>query len=245
MTVHWLEREELFPAAIRMLGHPMVVLDVGCGIMPQKYVCPLVHICCEPFGQYVDVLREKVAKECDRSYVILHATWAEAVRMFPPRSVDAVFLVDVIEHLEKEEAKALLRATVEMAREKVAVFTPLGFLPQHHPDGKDAWGLDGGEWQEHRSGWQPEDFGDAWEIYAARSFHDTDSQGRVFVAPYGAFWAIRNVTGEGRDDLPVSRREKIIRIHDVAMRTKSEEALGVSLALATAVRRVAKLLTGK
>ena len=111
MAVTWLATEQLFPTAIASFAEPEVVLDIGCGIMPQKFVRPKVHICCEPFGQYVEHLQRKVAGEYDRNYVIVNALWSDAVRMFPPKSVDTVFLVDVIEHLEKGEALDLLKKT--------------------------------------------------------------------------------------------------------------------------------------
>ena len=117
-----------------------IVLDIGCGIMPQNYIKPLVHICCEPYREYVDHLQQKIAAldTRDRSYVVLNMGWQDAVRFFPAKSVDTVFLVDVIEHLEKAEGQRLLAATEAIARSQVVVFTPLGFMPQHHGDGKDA-----------------------------------------------------------------------------------------------------------
>ena len=72
MNITWLETEKLFSTAISTLVAPEVVLDIGCGIMPQQYVRPRVHICCEPFIQYVEHLQKKVATEYDRSYVIVN-----------------------------------------------------------------------------------------------------------------------------------------------------------------------------
>ena len=198
MGLTWLTAEEMLPALRKALEPVPVVLDIGCGIMPQPYLRPLVHICCEPFEQYVEVLQGKVRRRQDRTFVVLKATWAQALELFPPRSVDTVFLVDVIEHLEKEEARRLLAATEPLVRRQVVIFTPLGFLPQHHPDGKDAWGLDGGRWQEHRSGWGPEDFDSSWQIYAARAFHIADNMGRPLEEAFGALWAIKTVADPGR-----------------------------------------------
>lgn len=170
MSVVWLERGGLFPAVRGRLEPVDVVLDIGSGIMPQDMVRPLVHICCEPYGEYLERLREKTADCLDRTYILVQAAWEEAVRIFPERSVDTVVLADVIEHLEKETGARLLRTTAGIARRQVAVFTPLGFLPQSS-EGKDAWGMNGAPWQVHKSGWLPEDFGDSWEIYASREFH--------------------------------------------------------------------------
>lgn len=191
MSVIWLKKDELLKVIVCRLTEADVVLDIGCGIQPQRYLRPLVHVCCEPHEQYISLLQGKVEREYDRRYVVLRATWAEAIRIFPPKSVDTVFLVDVIEHLKKEEGRRLLMATEELARRQVAVFTPLGDLPQCHPDGKDAWGLDGGKWQEHKSAWTPEDFDETWDVYAAEVFHTADNMGRPFESPFGAFWAIK------------------------------------------------------
>lgn len=177
-----------------------VVLDIGCGIMPQRYVRPLVHICCEPFAQYVEHLKAKTNDELDRQYIIIKADWREAVEKIPHGSVDSIFLIDVVEHLEKEEGLRLLKLTEKIARRQIVLFTPLGFMPQEHPDGKDAWGMEGGEWQEHKSGWMPEDFDESWDIYACEDYHVTDNRGVPLEKPFGAFWAIKNIdSAEGND----------------------------------------------
>ncbi len=186
---------ELQSRVMERLEPATVVLDIGCGIRPQQIVTPLVHVCCEPCAEYIPKLQEIAAEAIDRDYVVLRASWADAVRSFPPGSVDTVFLVDVIEHLDKEDARALLDATVPLARRQVAVFTPLGFMPQSHPDGKDAWGLSGGAWQEHKSGWTPEDFGDGWESFVCEDFHRKDNLGLMLERSYGAFWAIHTAEG--------------------------------------------------
>jgi hypothetical protein len=196
MGVTWLEAAKLFPTAIGTLEQTTVVLDIGCGIQPQRHILPQVHICCEPFSQYIEVLQERIRREKDRTYVVLNATWADALTLFPVKSVDTVFLNDVVEHLEKRDAMALLAATERIARRQIAVFTPLGFMPQQHPDGKDAWGLDGGSWQEHKSGWQPEDFDASWSVFASKVFHLTDSMGKVLEEPFGALWAIKTFPGD-------------------------------------------------
>jgi hypothetical protein len=51
-----------------------------------------------------------------------------------------------------------------LARIAVHVYTPEGYLPQAATeDGTDAWGLHGGEWQRHRSGWAVDDF-PGWRV---------------------------------------------------------------------------------
>jgi hypothetical protein len=208
MSVYWLETNDLFSTVLKKLHPVNVVLDIGCGIRPQNFIKPSVQICCEPFDQYIEILQDKIKTFYDRNFLIIKATWAEAVKLFPPKSVDTVFLVDVIEHLEKEEALALLQATQNIVRHQVAIFTPVGFMPQNHPDGKDAWGLDGGAWQEHKSGWQPEDFDDSWDVFAAKKFHTTDNQGKALKDPYGALWAIRTLQTDITRPLAFTKRQK-------------------------------------
>jgi hypothetical protein len=184
-------RETFVQAAVERMVAADVVLDIGCGIRPQPYVTPKVHVCCEPFGQYLERLqRDLAAAPQDRQHVLLRAGWEQAVELFPPGSVDTVFLLDIIEHLPKEQSLPLLRRTERLARKQVVVFTTLGFVAQHHPDGKDAWGLDGAAWQEHRSGWSPADFGEGWQVIVSPDFHTHDNLNRPYDVPRGALWAI-------------------------------------------------------
>jgi glycosyltransferase involved in cell wall biosynthesis/GT2 family glycosyltransferase len=210
MSTVWLEKDELMPTALRTIEGVDTVLDVGCGIRPQEYIIPAVHICCDPCQQYIEHLQKKVAGERDRQYVIIKADWSSVIDIFPSESVDTVFLLDVIEHVEKEEGKKLLRATEAIARRQVVVFTPLGFFPQYSPDGKDAWGLDGGKWQEHKSGWRPEDFDDSWDIYAAEVFHTQDHTEKKYESPCGAFWAVKNIKGYTPALIPAPK-ESVLR----------------------------------
>lgn len=205
----WVSGEELMAKASERIMPVRTLLDIGCGIQPQQILKPLIHICCEPFKQYVEKLQEITGRIHDRDYIILNASWADAVEMFPEKSVDTVILLDVIEHLEKEEALKLLHRTEKIARRQIAIFTPLGFMPQVHADGKDAWGLDGGAFQEHKSGWQPDDFDNTWEIIAAKQFHTIDSLNRTLDTPFGALWAIKTYPGTGTILAGTSRRQRL------------------------------------
>jgi len=193
MKTQWFKAEKLLPAVVKKIQNVNVVLDIGCGIMPQKYIRPMVHICCEPFTQYVEKLQKKITSDYDREYIIIQAGWKKITEIIPEKSVDTVFLIDVIEHLEKEEGERLLKKTERIARNQIVIFTPLGYISQSHPEEKDAWGMNGSVWQEHKSGWLPEDFVDGWDIFACKDYHKSDNMGKLYKKPKGAFWAIKTI----------------------------------------------------
>ena len=119
----------------------------------------------------------------------------QATKLFPAKSVDSVFALDMIEHLEKEEGHKLLEQAERIARRQIIVFTPFDFYPQPYDDSnnRDRWGMEGGYWQAHRSGWRPEDFGEGWEFVCCEAYHFVDHHDQQLDKPFGAIWAIRNL----------------------------------------------------
>ncbi len=183
--------EELLLAVEKAVRETEVVLDIGCGVAPMNYFRPKLHILVEPWRQYADILSYRSAG--DKSVIILRAGALEALAQLADNSVDSVFLLDVIEHLEKEEGVKVLGECERVAREQIVVFTPLGFMAQHVDarDG-DGWGLDGVTVQEHRSGWVPEDFSAPWTFHICKEFHRCNFKGEALEQSFGAFFAIRS-----------------------------------------------------
>ena len=133
------------------------ILDIGSGIRPQRAI-EGTTICCEPCREYAQHL-------ASAGHIVVNASWADALDLFMPLSFDHVTLFDVIEHVDKAVGVGLLEATLSLARVAVHVYTPDGFCEQEPAaDGTDAWGLHGGEWQRHVSGWTADDFGPGWEV---------------------------------------------------------------------------------
>ena len=203
-------REAAIATALKRIARTDVVLDVGPGIQPQTYFRPRQHVCVEAHPPYVRRLQAERAG--DAGLLLLCGTWQEVLPHLPDRSVDTAFALDLIEHLEKDEGYALLREMGRIARVQVVVFTPLGLYPQTYHEGElDAWGMDGGHWQTHRSGWHPEDMehaGDGWEAVVSPDFHRWDQDGNTLEVPLGAFWAIRTLDparAAGRDAWSASR----------------------------------------
>lgn len=215
--IQWLKKDELEPEVFKAIQPVLVGLDIGVGIVPHNYLKPVVYVCCEPYEEYVNVLVEKISGEKNRTYAIRHKDWSNSIDGLADNSVDSVYLIDVIEHLPKDEGAELLKRTERIVRKQIVIFTPLGMVKQETLDGgKDAWGLNGAEYQEHKSGWLPEDFDDSWNIYACKDFHITNNIGKKLEKPFGAFWAIKNfnkkdeLSNSSLDSLPVEIKDALI-----------------------------------
>lgn len=196
MSVVWVSKEDLSYEIEQRLLPGGVVVDIGPGIQPQKLIDPQVHICVDAHRPYVERLQSEIGD--DPRYMLLNCTWDVALKAMPARSVDCVFALDVIEHMEKDDGMAFLREAQRVARRQVVIFTPLGFYPQSYDDltKPDRWGMDGGYWQTHRSGWLPDDFGDNWDIVCCRDFHTVDDDKQPLDEPIGAIWAFRHLANE-------------------------------------------------
>ncbi len=149
------------------------LVDVGAGIRPYDLINPRVHLCIEPHGEYVRALSRE-------GYPIIEATAVEALPLL--RNFQTVLLLDVIEHMTKEDGLLTLDLATNLATKQVVVFTPLGFVKQEPiGDEKDPWGYQGWAWQTHRSGWNPSEF-KGWETKVDPTFH----------GGHGAFFAVLN-----------------------------------------------------
>lgn len=162
---------QLFEDAAQHIKKAERIADIGPGIRPQPFYTAKEHICVEPHGEYADWLEAQ-------GYPVVRKTAREALREMD--RVGVIFMLDVIEHMDKEEGVECLRLSLEKA-DQVVVFTPLGFHEQSYKDGdRDAWGMNGTHWQTHRSGWTPDDFPGA-RIFVNPVFHH---------GAYGAFFAL-------------------------------------------------------
>ncbi len=143
----------LKPPAALLHGHALLIIDVGAGIRPARWWfadAGVLHV--EPCEAYASVLRRAgfaVIQRDALDYFSGHDTF---------RAPDVVLMLDVIEHMPRDEGEAVIALATARARQ-VVVFTPKGFKPQEG----DAWELGGEEWQRHRSGWTPDDF-PGWTI---------------------------------------------------------------------------------
>lgn len=142
------------------------VLDIGPGLRPMGWYKPKLHICVEPYDAYASRLRTA-------GYQVMQLTAQAALCILRPGEIDAIYMLDMIEHMTRLEGEAVLDAAIALQPKQIVVATPVGFYPQEG----DAWGLGGDYWQRHRSGWMPHDF-PGWAI----SYYDNGTKQRGFVA---------------------------------------------------------------
>lgn len=109
---------------LSMLVSPAdTVLDIGCGLLgPSGPVQCAAHVC-------VDVFRPALVRVKPRFPTIL-CDARDCGRLFLDDSYDAVFLLDIVEHLKKDDAVRLIEESCRVARRLVVVWTPDGFEEQ-------------------------------------------------------------------------------------------------------------------
>ncbi len=138
------EREGLYPS-----GKIKTILDVGCGLsLKSQYVEAEVRVGVDIHRPFLERIETTVP------YVVINEDVLSLDKLFLPRSFDLVLLLDIVEHLEKEDALRLLEMVEAIARVAVIVETPKGYVPQNI----DIWGWGGDIYQTHRSDWHPEEF---------------------------------------------------------------------------------------
>ena len=128
-----------------VVGHGETLLDVGCGAESP------VRLFSDKIKRTVGVDADEISIEQSRRLGI-HGEYhrmnmLDIGQRFQPKSFDIVLLSDVIEHLKKEEGQRLLEMAESIARKRVIIFTPNGFLEQRPRDHNI--------YQTHLSGWHP------------------------------------------------------------------------------------------
>jgi hypothetical protein len=122
------------------------LLDVGCG-----FNSPVRCLTCRP-RRIVGVDGHLPALEQSRAAGIhdeyLCAGVLELDRHFAPQSFDGVLASDLLEHLTEADGLKLISQMETIARKKVLIYTPNGFLPQGEEFGNPL--------QKHISGWSVE-----------------------------------------------------------------------------------------
>lgn len=122
------------------------VLDLGCGsISPIRYLVEDKYLVGVD-GHKQSIQKAKDAKTHDE---LLTMDVMKVSKKFKKNSYDAVIALDLIEHLKKKDGIKLLKDMEKIAKKKVILLTPNGYIHQENKEN---------ELQEHLSGWSMEDF---------------------------------------------------------------------------------------
>lgn len=141
---HIFEQKNLYP-----VNKIRTVLDVGCGLsLKSQYIDAEFRVGIDIYFPYLKKIGSKVP------YVAVNADALQIGNLFLPHSFDLVLLLDIIEHLQKDDSMRLLSLAEKIARVAVIIETPKGYIPQNI----DILGFDGHTYQTHRSSWEPEEF---------------------------------------------------------------------------------------
>lgn len=139
------------------------VLEVGAMFGDSLMAAPgPIRVALEPSIKYIEKGLEKY-----RESILFIEGYEHGVCMFSGSDLDAIILIDLIEHLSEARAKLLISRCKEMTR-RIIVFTPDGF----HKQEEDSTGFGQHGLQMHRSGWCKEyleDFGFNVEVW--KDFH--------------------------------------------------------------------------
>jgi len=176
-------KDEIHQIAAGLLAPSASCADIGPGLRPQRMLdCP-VHVLVEPWRPYADRL---VSTYPDK--VVVNSFATPYLNSMLDKSIDTIFLLDVIEHIEKDEGKRLLQEACRVARVQVVLFTPLGFMPHEGHESDNEWGdgIENKSTQRHLSGWMPEEFRGAINV-VCEDYHSF-AHGK-----YGAFYSIIQV----------------------------------------------------
>jgi hypothetical protein len=170
---------------------------------PQSFFRPRVHICRAPYIPYL----ERVPRNAGYTptYLLINRAWDVLMKRLLAKSIDGTFAMDFTEHLSKSEGIESLREVERIARGQIVILTPLGFYPQNYDENHsvDRWGMEGGPWQAHKSGWSIEDSNDKWELIRCKEYHYVDQNEQPLEGPFGAICAFRNLA-RGRNSMPRS-----------------------------------------
>lgn len=118
------------------------VLELGCGV--HSYLSTMKP---RAYSVGVDIYEPsaRLAKENGVYDEVLVMNVMEVGSQLPEKSFDVVMAMDLIEHLNKTDGEELLRIMERLARKKVIIYTPNGYLEQGEEYGNP--------WQRHLSGW--------------------------------------------------------------------------------------------
>ena len=173
--------KELFPDLIyyikKELKECKSILDLGCGYNSVlQYVNTPIKVGVELFVPY---LEQSEKKGIHHQYINKDIREVD----FGPKSFDAVIMIDVLEHLTKEDGLKLIKKIEKWVKKKILILTPNGFVNQ------DAY--DNNFLQEHKSGWNVEGFKDmGFNVYGINGLKILRGYGALMKYKPVFFWTV-------------------------------------------------------
>lgn len=120
------------------------ILDIGCGSNS-----PIQHINSIKTGVDADTKAIGIAKKNKTHTYFIRGDIKNLSRLLNNKRYDGIAALDVIEHMKKKDGYKLLKTLDKIARKKIVIVTPNGFVRQIQKDNA---------LQEHLSGWTVNDF---------------------------------------------------------------------------------------
>jgi len=143
------------------------VLDVACGLsLKSQYLDCTFRVGVDIHEPYLRAI------ECHSRYAVLKYDVRRLNEIFMENSFDAVYALDIIEHLEKEESLDLIAQCKKIAKRAVVIETPEGYIPQN----LDIQGFEAHEYQTHRCGWEVSELNDLGFECVVRPYEMQDVQ---------------------------------------------------------------------
>ncbi|KKS42411.1 MAG: Methyltransferase type 11 [Candidatus Kuenenbacteria bacterium GW2011_GWA2_42_15] len=135
---------KFFPTLVHCLKKELAdcetVLDLGCGAdSPLKHCKNIKYsLGVEAFGSYLEKTKQQK---------IHNEYWHKKIEEIdlPAKSFDAVILIEVLEHLSKEQGYEILKKAEKWAKKKIIFTTPNGFIAQNE--------IAGNKLEKHISDW--------------------------------------------------------------------------------------------
>jgi len=180
--------ENLFFYAVlkKEIGNSKTVLDVGCG----NY-SPLGQIEKTFQSEGIDIYPKCIKVSRKNHY---HDSYRlgdirQLRKFYSQKSFDTLISIDVIEHITKSEALKLIADMEKIARKKVVLMTPRGYV--------DQGAYDGNPYQIHHSGWTTKDLQElGYKVYGLRGLkYLRNDEATIRFSPW-VFWGLCSAISE-------------------------------------------------
>lgn len=122
------------------------LLDVGCGSSSSiKFFSKKLY--CVGIDAFQPSIEKSKKEKIHNRYYKMNIL--DIGKKFKTNSFDCVLASNIIEHLTKKDGLRFLKMIEDIAKKKVIVYTPNGFVPQEK--------YENNVWQIHKSGWNPDE----------------------------------------------------------------------------------------